>query len=543
MTSKLLTAGSVAPIDEVLTWLIQSTVLLTVGLLAGRFLKGRGPAVQSALYRTILVAVLVCPIASMAIAAMGFPGLVIRVPSMAADDKIEVADRGPDRVGPIARQGSTAIPTSFDRRAIAPSAVEPSDAILSAGTTPEPVESVTGPDWIASMASIVLAFWLLGTAILAMRLLVGHRRMARLRGTAIPAEPEAQALCHELAGRMRLRLPGVLRSPFLSSPCLDGLRRPAILLPEDAEQHLRDTFVHELAHLGRRDGLWNLLRQLATAALWVQPLLWVLSRRIEETAEEVCDDFVVAFGADRGRYAGHLLELAERRLPPLAPSGVGMISLRSLLARRIARILDSTRSLSTRAGRRTITATLAGGSGGDDPRGPSRRRRWKPEPSSRMSRNRGSRRLPAIQAGPFNARQSRHQDRRATGRRQGRSGQGRSSRRPHHGPDRRPGRPAHSGGHGSGRLDPQGQGRRPDALARGRAAGRAAVGGVPAPRGRQGEALRQGGDRCPGPVPHRGPGCREGRHALDRGAHGRPHARCEVVTRRVEPFPARGIHQ
>ncbi len=163
---------------------------------------------------------------------------------------------------------------------------------------------------------------------------------------------------------MRLGFPGVLRSPFLSSPCLDGLRRPAILLPEDAEQHLRETFVHELAHLGRRDGLWNLLRQLATASLWVQPLLWVLSRRIEETAEEVCDDFVVAFGADRGRYAGHLLELAGRRLPPLAPAGVGMISLRSLLARRIARILDSTRSLSTRAGRRTLTATLLAGLAG-----------------------------------------------------------------------------------------------------------------------------------------------------------------------------------
>jgi beta-lactamase regulating signal transducer with metallopeptidase domain len=382
MTSKLLTAGSVAPIDEVLTWLIQSTVLLTVGLLAGRFLKGRGPAVQSALYRTILVAVVVCPISSMATAAMGFPGLVIRVPGVVADDKIEVADRAPDRVGPSARQGSTAIPTSFDRRAIAPSAALQTQAlnpmglpvgasttaeppgILRTGTTPEPVESVTGLDGIASMASIILAFWLLGTAILAMRLLVAHCRMARLRKTAIPAEPEAQALCHELARRMRLLLPGVLRSPFLSSPCVDGLRRPAILLPEDAEQHLHDTFVHELAHLGRRDGLWNLIRQLATAALWVQPLLWVLSRRVEETAEEVCDDFVVAFGADRGRYAGYLLELAGRRLPPLAPSGVGMISLSSLLARRIARILDSTRSLSTRAGRRTLTATLLAGLAG-----------------------------------------------------------------------------------------------------------------------------------------------------------------------------------
>ena len=212
MTSKMLAAGSVAPIDEVLTWLIQSTVLLTVGLLAGRFLKGRGPAVQSALYRTILVAVLVCPIASMAIAAMGFPGLVIRVPSVATDDRTEVADRGPVRVGPIAQHVSTAIPTSFDHRAIAPSAAEPAQAwdpmglpagtsktaeppsVLRTGTTPGPAERVTGPDRIAFIASVVLAFWLLGTAILAIRLLVGHRRMARLRGTAIRAEPEAGLL-------------------------------------------------------------------------------------------------------------------------------------------------------------------------------------------------------------------------------------------------------------------------------------------------------------------------------------------------------------
>ena len=113
---------------------------------------------------------------------------------------------------------------------------------------------------IGWMASFGLAVWLLGSSILGARLLVGHRRMARLRAWAVPAEPDAQALCNDLAIRMGLRLPLVLRTPFLSSPCLDGLRRPAILLPEDAEGNLRDTFVHELAHLARRDGLWNLVR-------------------------------------------------------------------------------------------------------------------------------------------------------------------------------------------------------------------------------------------------------------------------------------------
>ena len=200
--------------------------------------------------------------------------------------------------------------------------------------------------------------------------------MARLRGAAVPAEPEAEALCHDLARRMRLALPGVLRSPFLSSPCLDGLRRPAILLPEDAEQHLRETFVHELAHLARRDGLWNVLRHSATAAMWVQPLLWVLSRRIEVTAEEVCDDFVVAFGADRGRYAGHLLELAERRLPPAGTigRGDGLAAIAAGAADRADPRLDAVAIDRGRPPSRR--RDVAGGPGGNDTRGPARRRGW-----------------------------------------------------------------------------------------------------------------------------------------------------------------------
>ena len=121
------------------------------------------------------------------------------------------------------------------------------------------------------------------------------------------------------------------------------------------------TFVHEMAHLVRRDGLWNLLRRFATAGLWLQPLIWLLSRRLEIAAEEVCDDYVVHLGAERMHYAGHLLELAGRALPPVAPASVGMISLRSMLARRIVRILDNSRSLSTRAGTRAIVAMLAVG--------------------------------------------------------------------------------------------------------------------------------------------------------------------------------------
>ena len=52
------------------------------------------------------------------------------------------------------------------------------------------------------------------------------------------------------------------------------------------------------------------------------------------------------------------------QLPPTAAAGVGMVSLRSMLARRIVRILDSSRLLSTRAGTRAVVAMVIVGFSG-----------------------------------------------------------------------------------------------------------------------------------------------------------------------------------
>ena len=179
---------------------------------------------------------------------------------------------------------------------------------------------------------------------------------------------------------MGLSLPLVLRTPFLSSPCLDGLRRPAILLPEDAGGNLRETFVHELRPGPPRRTLEPDPQVRDSHAVGSAITLGLVRGGWKRLPKEVCDDYVVQWGADRTGYAGLLLELAERTLPPLAPTGVGMISLQSLLARRVTRILDSSRTLSTRAGARAIAATmlaglvgtlLAGliGIGGSKPRG------------------------------------------------------------------------------------------------------------------------------------------------------------------------------
>ena len=157
---------------------------------------------------------------------------------------------------------------------------------------------------------------------------------------------------------MGVECPLVLWSPFVSSPCLVGLLYPAILLPESDEpggEGKADILLHELAHLIRKDGLWNCLAGLATSFLCFQPLLWMLRRRIIRTAEEVCDDHVIAFGFDNREYARNLTRIAERYQPPVAAGAVAVASLKSWVGRRVVRILDSSRRLSTQTGSRAAT--------------------------------------------------------------------------------------------------------------------------------------------------------------------------------------------
>ena len=374
MTWELLADGPKALAEFGLTWLCQSSALLALGMLAGRMLRRSGPAVQSAAYRTTLAAVLVCPVASTLLASLGLDGVTLRLP-VAEAARAEVA---PARSTPPLVASTAPIPVVRPpvnpEQPIAPPSPAPTPRLEAARARPwpwprpllphSPMPRASSRDWLAVSVAVGLGVWAAGALLMGLRLVVGLRAMVRLRGSAIPAGPAEEALCLDLARRMKLAPPKVLLAPFLHSPCVDGLRRPAILLPDDSGADLRDTFVHELAHLARRDIWWNLLRQSASALLWFQPLLWVLSRRMEVTAEEVCDDYVVQFGANRVSYAGLLVELARRTLPPVPSMAVGMISFRSLLARRVVRILDSSRAPSTRAGRRAVLLMLIAGLAG-----------------------------------------------------------------------------------------------------------------------------------------------------------------------------------
>jgi beta-lactamase regulating signal transducer with metallopeptidase domain len=206
--------------------------------------------------------------------------------------------------------------------------------------------------------------WLVTSGLLLLRLLIAYARMRHIRSHAREAPSTLCAACKQLAGDIHVTPPLLLIGALVKSPCLVGFLRPAVLLPESyaaaGTLASREVIVHELAHLARRDCLWNLLGRVAGSILFLQPLVWRLTRRLEDASDDVADDYVVQKGMDRRRYANLLADIAESFQPAPLESLVGVgVFCGSSLERRVERILDTTRSLSVRVGLRTAVAIIA----------------------------------------------------------------------------------------------------------------------------------------------------------------------------------------
>jgi beta-lactamase regulating signal transducer with metallopeptidase domain len=157
--------------------------------------------------------------------------------------------------------------------------------------------------------------WLVGAALLLLRLGAGARRVARLarRGT-----PPSDALARVLAETPCLEDATVRECALIDSPMVVGWRRPRVFVPSGLAEELpleqlRALLAHELAHVERRDPWTNLLQTVLDALLFFHPTAWWLSRRIRRERELCCDDRAVASAGDPLPYARGLLALAELR--------------------------------------------------------------------------------------------------------------------------------------------------------------------------------------------------------------------------------------
>ncbi|MCA8996148.1 MAG: M56 family metallopeptidase [Planctomycetaceae bacterium] len=207
--------------------------------------------------------------------------------------------------------------------------------------------------------AIVLS-WLFAITLGLFRLAMHWRSLLRLRhsATAIVHQDSLEEL-DRLRQRMGIRQHvDLLASAQTQVPLAAGILRPFILLPTnlDGSSHLKGDsqfsamLAHELAHVARRDSVWNLLLQLVCRVGFFQPLNWLVSREVRQQMDFSADALAArALGEPmslvRCLYAtGKRLSNRRKAFPSSFALASGMALFESTLGQRVDALLNMERN-------------------------------------------------------------------------------------------------------------------------------------------------------------------------------------------------------
>jgi len=335
---------------------VKATILLLFAAGGALLLRRSSAALRHLVWALACGGVLVLPLASVLLPnwrVAAWPSLEAPVSFRAEQISVDPVQR-PAVAPQPARRAPTAVP--------APTAVT-----IDAGTGPATVAASDAvrfrltPDWKV----LVFPIWLSGAAIVLILLAVGLARITWLDRITKPEQDDAwlvlvEDLSRELGLTRSVRL---LRANGPAMPMTWGIRRPAILLPAEADhwsdEQRRDVLLHELAHVKRHDFLIQLIARIACAVYWFHPLVWLAATRLREERERACDDQVLRAGATPSVYATHLLEIARGLRAARATSLASVAMARpAQLATRLIDVLDARRCRDTLSPRAALPAWL-----------------------------------------------------------------------------------------------------------------------------------------------------------------------------------------
>lgn len=201
---------------------------------------------------------------------------------------------------------------------------------------------------VIDFTSLALLVYLLPLGILLLRLFNSATRVFRIGKRASEATGQAlQQRIGHLCKKLRIRREVQIKfSNEILSPLSYGLLHPAILLPQNAknwEHHvIDDVLIHELSHIKRLDWLSMFFAYLVSSLFWINPLLWMALKKLNEEAENSCDSAVLQYGQSETNYAENLLGIAKNiKQDNAKPLLAQMMLDKSLLPGRIHRILES----------------------------------------------------------------------------------------------------------------------------------------------------------------------------------------------------------
>ena len=173
--------------------------------------------------------------------------------------------------------------------------------------------------WIWSAVAVVLIARMLAAVVWA----------TWIRWTARPLDSwETWWILHTCKTDTRMDTPvAILESSRVKGPCVLGFLHPRLVLPkgivrELSSAELRLVFLHELAHLSRRDLALNWVLAAVEIIHWFNPLVWFVTRQLRADREEDCDARALASQPGAGRAYGEvILKLLERVPTEVRPLG------------------------------------------------------------------------------------------------------------------------------------------------------------------------------------------------------------------------------
>ncbi len=212
-----------------------------------------------------------------------------------------------------------------------------------------------------SLPACLLLLWAFAAIVQLVRLAVAFRFTLMLKKSASAPIGDLEARWRNLLnenyrGRRPIRL-GL--SSAVQTPAVIGYRRPLVLLPQSTlsllnNEQLDAVLLHEIAHVRRYDD-WGIAAQRIIEALFVfHPLVHLITSKLQLQREIACDDWVLSVKKPRA-YALSLTTVAEFALRSPHSSLMGLVVEQpSQLTERIERILDNTRSITTRISPRKL---------------------------------------------------------------------------------------------------------------------------------------------------------------------------------------------
>jgi beta-lactamase regulating signal transducer with metallopeptidase domain/protein involved in polysaccharide export with SLBB domain len=210
----------------------------------------------------------------------------------------------------------------------------------------------------------IVSTYLAGAGTLLAWSLVGFVALRRLVRASQPADAAGRSALQAIAGDASARA-RLLVSPRAAQPCAFGWIRPTIVLPQaliDSADStaLRFALAHEWSHVSRGDvGVWTIWG-FARLLHFQQPLVWLLRQHLRRAQDYLADAAAAGAGTPED-YAEFLTSFSQSfKRPRLAP-GLGIVSRRSDLHRRVVMLVEKQGSLERTPPRRWNAAILIAG--------------------------------------------------------------------------------------------------------------------------------------------------------------------------------------